>query len=154
MKTAKEHEGWIKVRGAKDIEAHKPNNNDLIWYPGLCRNKKTHPADCHHPPITVKEFRARRKDKNRAKITRVYYCKNSLPAKGLMTNLREQTRQNVAVIANFIVILVIMGYIVLGMNSHTSQKPVTEHKPVASKIEKIKKAKVTVKKTTSVANQH
>lgn len=147
MKTAKEHTGWIRVRGMKDIGVKKPKNNDLIWYPGLCRNNKKHPAECHHLPVSVKEFRASRKSENKAKITRVYYCQNNLHAKTTLIDLKE----NIAVVANFIVLLVVIAYIAISMNSYTPHKSVAEHTSIASKV---KKAKVTVKKTTSVVSQH
>jgi hypothetical protein len=119
MKTANNYDEWVKVKSKKEINALNPKSNDLIWYAELCPHHKTHPSACtHHQPITLKEFLKRRNRKQRKKIKKVYYHRNLEAPMGIGATIQHQTQQNVAVIANFIVVLLIMGYIWFDIRSH------------------------------------
>lgn len=113
MKAAKEYDGWIKVKNMRDINAQMPKNNDLVWHPGLCSHQEIHPTACKHFPITLKEFWRQRKRKDRIKLSKVYFCKNDTVKQSIWTRWQMQVQQNIAIIANFIVLLIITAYILI-----------------------------------------
>ncbi|WP_299461766.1 hypothetical protein [uncultured Microscilla sp.] len=133
MKTANNYDDWVKVKSKKEIRALNPKNNDLIWYAGLCAHHKTHPSECmHHTPITLQEFFRRRNQKQRKKIKKVYYRRTTASTMGFWAGIQYQTQQNVAVIANFIVVLLVIGYIFFDIHSHSTHLPGAKHKTAHS----------------------
>lgn len=131
MKTANNYDEWIKVKSKKEIRALNPKNNDLVWYAELCPHHKTHPSECtRHQPITLKEFFKRRNRKQRKKIKKVYYHRNLAAPVGFWANMQLRTQQNVAVIANFLVVLAIVGYMWFNVRlHHASSLPKASHHP-------------------------